>query len=339
MLDELCASGDFVWIGAGATGATDGRVVLCFRDQADLLAPVATEPPSGPVVDALREHLERAGASFWPELLRAAGEPDERVVLDALWELAWAGVVTNDGLGALRARLAGRARAPRGRPRPGRLTRLGPPAAAGRWSLVPTSVGTVLSTTELTMARARQLLDRHGVVTRETVRAEGWPGGFAAVYPALRAMEEAGRARRGYFVAGLGAAQFALPGAADRLRGERATDSAPVVVAATDPAQLYGAALPWPDSAGRPLRAPGALVALYGGAPVAYLEKGARRLLTFGAEPALWIEALTDLVKNGRLRALTLERIDDVATRESPAVVALRSAGFVDSYRGLRFGP
>jgi ATP-dependent Lhr-like helicase len=339
MLDELCASGDVVWIGAGATGATDGRVVLCFRDQASLLAPAATEPPAGPVADALRAHLERAGASFWPELLRAAGEPDERVVLDALWELAWAGVVTNDGLGALRARLAGRPRAPRGRPPPGRLTRLGPPAAAGRWSLVATSVGTAPSNTEVTMARARQLLDRHGVVTRETVRAEGWPGGFAAVYPALRAMEDAGRARRGYFVAGLGAAQFALPGAADRLRGERAADSAPVVVAATDPAQLYGAALPWPDSAGRPVRVPGALVALDGGAPVAYLEKGARRLLTFGADPALWIEALTDLVKNGRLRALTLERVDDVPTRESPAAVSLRSAGFVDSYRGLRFGP
>ena len=189
------------------------------------------------------------------------------------------------------------------------------------------------------MARARQLLERHGVVTRETVRAEGWPGGFAAVYPAFRAMEDGGKARRGYFVAGLGAAQFALPGAADRLRGERAADTPPVVVAATDPAQLYGAALPWPERAGRPVRTPGALVALHGGEPVAYLERGARRLLTFGADPSRWIEALTDLVKNGRLRALTLERVDDVPTRESPAAAALRAAGFVDAYRGLRFGP
>ena len=340
MLDELCASGDLVWVGNGAIGPTDGRIVLAFRDQAPLLRPPPpVDTPTGPLHDALRDHLARAGASFWPELLRATGEADERVVLDALWDLVWAGVVTNDGLAALRARLSGRPRAPRGRPRPGRLSRLGPPAAAGRWSLVTASAGEPPSPTEVIAARARQLLERHGVVTRETVRAEGWPGGFAAVYPALRAMEEAGRARRGYFVAGLGAAQFALPGAADRLRSERDVDAEPVVLAATDPAQPFGAALPWPDTPGRPARGPGALVVLHGGRPAAYLERGAKRVLTFGSEPDQWVDALTGLVKNGRLRSLTIERIDDVPTRESPAAASLRAAGFVDSYRGLRWGP
>ncbi|HEV2993545.1 MAG TPA: DEAD/DEAH box helicase [Acidimicrobiia bacterium] len=340
MLDELCASGDLVWIGNGAIGATDGRVVLAFRDQAPLLTPPPPDDaPSGPVHDALRDHLARAGASFWPELVRATGEADERVVLDALWDLVWAGVVTNDGLAALRARLSGRPRAPRGRPRPGRLARLGPPAAAGRWSLVSLTAGEPPSPTEVIAARARQLLERHGVVTRETVRAEGWPGGFAAVYPALRAMEEAGRARRGYFVAGLGAAQFALPGAADRLRGEREAEDEVVVLAATDPAQPYGAALPWPDTPGRPARVPGALVVLHGGQPAAYLERGAKRVLTFDAEPSQWVGALTELVKNGRLRSLTIERVDDVPARESPTAPSLRAAGFVDGYRGLRFGP
>ncbi|HEV2993387.1 MAG TPA: helicase-related protein, partial [Acidimicrobiia bacterium] len=337
MLDELCASGDVVWIGEGALGTSDGRVVLAFRDQAALLAPAATaEPPEGALADAVRSHLREHGASFWPELLRAVGAVEDRVLLDALWDLVWAGEVTNDGLAALRARLGGRARTPRGKPHPGRLSRLGPPAAAGRWSLVDALTSPAPSATERTLARARQLLERHGVVTREAVRAEGSPGGFAAVYPTLRAMEDTGKVRRGYFVAGLGAAQFALPGAADRLRAERTADDTATVLAATDPAQPYGAALGWPDTPGRPARTPGALVVLRAGRPVGYLERGAKHLLTFGADPEAWIEPLTELVKDGRVRALTLERIDTVPVRESPAAESLRAAGFVPSYRGLR---
>jgi len=359
-LDELCASGEVVWLGAGGIGAADGRVALVFRDQARLLAPPdPADPPTGPLVEAIRSHLATAGASFWPDLVRATGGADERAVLAALWDLVWAGEVTNDGVTPLRALLAGRPRAPRGKPRPGRITRLGPPAGAGRWSLVRTLLEPPANPTELAAARARQLLDRYGVVTREAVRGEGVPGGYAAVYPALRAMEDGGRARRGYFVAGLGAAQFALPGAAERLRAERSVESrggaepepelpraGVLVLAATDPAQPYGAALLWPDpavaGAGRPARAAGAYVALAGGEPLAYLERSSRSVVTFAAAasaPEAWIEAFSTLVKDGRLRRLELHRVDGSPVRETPVAGVLAAAGFVPTPKGLALHP
>ncbi|MGH8977313.1 MAG: Lhr family helicase, partial [Acidimicrobiia bacterium] len=176
-------------------------------------------------------------------------------------------------------------------------------------------------------------------VTREGVRSEGSPGGFAAVYPVMRALEESGRGRRGWFVAGLGAAQFALPGAVDRLRSFRATsrDEPEVfVLAATDPAQPYGAALAWPDSTGRPARAAGAHVVLVDGAPAAYVERGGKRLLTFGtADARAWAGALVEAHKEGRIGRLQLEQIDDEPARTSPAAPALRDAGFADGYKGL----
>jgi ATP-dependent Lhr-like helicase len=210
-------------------------------------------------------------------------------------------------------------------------------------------------------------------VTREAVRAEGVPGGYAAVYPALRAMEDGGRARRGYFVAGLGAAQFALPGAAERLRAEREPGADPehererdredadahaLVLAATDPAQPYGAALPWPEPSapgggGRPARAAGAYVALLGGEPLAFLDRGARSVVTFSSTsgssssgspgsdqpganaPAAWIEAFSTLVKDGRLRRLELHRVDGRPVRESAAAADLAAAGFVPTLKGL----
>ncbi|HET9773001.1 MAG TPA: DEAD/DEAH box helicase, partial [Acidimicrobiia bacterium] len=217
-----------------------------------------------------------------------------------------------------------------------------------RWSLATPWREPQPSPTEAAHARFLQLLERHGVLTREAVRGEGAPGGFAAVYPVLRALEEAGRIRRGYFVAGMGGAQFALPGAVDRLRSFRdaGSDDAPeavevTVLAATDPAQAYGAALPWPDPAlpgsGRPARAAGAYVVLVGGEPAAYLERGGRSLVTFpaaGAHPA-WVEGLATVVKDGFARKLELVRIDGGPARESPWAGALRSTGFADSYRGL----
>jgi ATP-dependent Lhr-like helicase len=195
--------------------------------------------------------------------------------------------------------------------------------------------------TEAAHARALQLLDRHGVVTRESVLAEGAPGGFAGVYPVLKAMEEAGKVRRGYFVAGLGAAQFAQPGAVDRLRALR--DASPdhddagstVVLAAADPAQPYGASLAWPAAEGRPARQAGAYVILASGSPVAYLERGARSLLTFGADPRDWVEPLASLVKDGRLRKIELHRIDGAPAVASSHVDRLHAAGFADGYRGL----
>ncbi len=343
MLDELCAAGELVWIGAGPLGADDGRVRLFFRDRVRLLAPRSAgveDAPAGELHDALRDGLLRAGASFWPDLVQAAGTADEAVVLTALWDLVWAGEVTNDTFGPLRVpRRAAPRRAKRVRPHPGRLTRLGPPAGAGRWSLVAPLLEPEVAPTEAAHALALQLLERHGVVTREAVRSEGVNGGFAAVYPVLRALEEAGRARRGWFVAGLGAAQFALPGAVDRVRAHRHVNEEEqarvLVLAATDPAQPYGAALAWPDHSGRPARGVGAYVVLVDGVCAAYLERGGKTLLTFDVDAAEWAEALVEAHKEGRIPHLTLERIDDEPARTSVHAAALRSVGFADGYKGL----
>lgn len=385
-LDALATAGELVWVGAGPLGAADGRVRLLFRDRVALLMPPAgDDPPSEPRHDALLTHLTARGASFWPELVGAtqsAGlDYDDASVLAALWDLVWAGQVTNDSFAPLRALVgartgatrarSGRTGRGRGRARPGRITRIGPPEAAGRWSLVAPLLEPRPTATEAAHARAKQLLDRYGVLTREAALGEGAEGGFAGVYPVLRALEERGQVRRGYFVAGLGAAQFALPGAVDRLRScrtdtfsrahdTRAPDTrAPdtrahhtrahhtraddlagsVVLAATDPAQPYGAALPWPESAGRPSRSAGAFVVVVDGEAAVYLERGGRSLALFPASAARgdWAEALTHLVKNGRFRSLEIARADGAPVADSPAAAALRAAGFVDGYRGLVF--
>jgi ATP-dependent helicase Lhr and Lhr-like helicase len=188
-----------------------------------------------------------------------------------------------------------------------------------------------------THARALQMAERYGVLTREAALGEGSEGGFAGLYPMLKLLEERGQMRRGYFVAGLGAAQFALPGAVDRLRSPRDEDHQPLILAATDPANPFGASLPWPESGGRPARAAGAFVVLDQGHLVAYLERGGRSILTFPETAAnqRWAEALTTLVKDGRLRSLEITRIDAVPTRESAHHPALLAAGFVGGYRGL----
>jgi ATP-dependent Lhr-like helicase len=223
------------------------------------------------------------------------------------------------------------------------LARLGPPAAAGRWSLVAPLLVPEPSPTEVTHARAMQLLERYGVLTREAALAEGIEGGFAGVYPVLKALEERGAVRRGYFVAGLGAAQFALPGAVDRLRSFRDPPdeggaSAVVVLAATDPAQPFGASLPWPDhgEGARPGRTAGAHVVLVDGELAVHLERGGHSLATFGLDG--WATALRDLVDRGRYRSLEIRKVDGVPVRdEAVRRVAddLRAAGFVEGYRGL----
>jgi ATP-dependent Lhr-like helicase len=333
-LDALCASGELVWVGAGSLGPADGKVVLLFRDQLSVLAPPLVEAlPGGDLHDAIRGRLA-SGACFWTDLVEATGIADEKVLLPALWDLVWSGEVTNDTFAPLRALGWGKPkRAPSGKPRPGSLKRVGPPAGAGRWSLVSYSRA---APTQVAHAKALQLLDRHGVLTREAVLAEGVEGGFASVYGVLRAMEESGRVRRGYFVAGLGAAQFALPGAVERLREFRSASSGDAcVLAATDPAQPYGAALPWPASDGRPARAAGAYVVLVDGECAAYLERGGRSLVTFSVESAAWADALASLQKEGRVKRLVIERIDGGPASDSPVAEALRAAGFSDSYRGM----
>src|SRR5690606_28484532 len=223
----------------------------------------------------------------------------------------------------------------------------GPPAGAGRWSLVASLVGEPASDTERAHARALQLLERHGVLTREAVAAEGVPGAFAGLYPVLEGLESRGQVRRGYFVSGQGAAQFALPGAVDRLRSARRDDRdlhddppAPLVLAATDPAQPFGAAIPWPDTLGaaRAARAAGAFVVLHDGEPLVVLERGGRSLLRFAAavDDTSWADALARVVKDGRLRSLEIAKVDGTPVREvADAAAALRSAGFVEGYRGL----
>ena len=347
LLDELGAAGEVVWVGRGTLGRDDGRVALFRRDRVELLASAGTaeDRPAEPVHDAIRAHLQRRGASFFPQLRSAVADArSDGELLDALWDLVWAGEVTNDTFAALRALSLPRSRS-RATPRPGRLVALGPPRAAGRWSLVADLVGEERTPTERGHALATSLLERHGVVTREAVGAEGIAGGYASVYPVLRAMEESGRARRGYFVAGLGAAQFALPGAVDRLRAARDDDGPSVrILAATDPAQPYGAALAWPRGAGDerlPLqRAAGAYVVLVDGRAALYLERGGRGLVTLpaAADPEVRgraVGALPSLVAPaGPMRELRLERVDRAPVGESSVAEALRDAGFRSSYRG-----
>ncbi|MEY2404248.1 MAG: ATP-dependent helicase Lhr and Lhr-like helicase [Acidimicrobiaceae bacterium] len=338
-LDLLCTSGEVVWVGAGAIGSSDGRIRLVFRDQAPLLVPPASDVDLGPGHEALLAHLEARGASFWPQLLQALADAglryDDGEVLAALWDLVWTGLVTNDSLAPLRAHVSTRpARRTGGRPRPGRLARLGPPAGSGRWSLVAPLLAPRPSATETAHARALQLLERYGVLTREAALGEGLEGGFAGVYPVLKALEERGRVRRGYFVAGLGAAQFALPGAVDRLRSHREPGESVSVLAATDPGQPYGAALPWPESDGRPARAAGAHVVLIDGELAAYLERGGHSLTTFGVDG--WATALHQLVKRGSYRSLEIRKVNGEPVREVEAVAdQLRAGGFVDGYKGL----
>jgi ATP-dependent Lhr-like helicase len=479
LLDELLAAGELMWVGAGPLGREDGKVRFFQRDLAGLLlgrlgTPSAAEVPGGPEHERLRGVLAERGACFFRELtlpVAAARPGDDAATLEALWDLVWAGEVTNDGFGALRAATArrpGRAvaagsrpggapgsgsggapgsgsggapgswsggapgswsggapgswpggapgswsggapsgRMPAGvaglrRPRLGSLSALGPPRAQGRWSLVGLELSRTAPdrarldgpghgsssqggqggsgagparATEATAALVRLLLERHGVLTREAVRAEGVPGGFAGVYPVLRAMEEAGRVRRGYFVAGLGGSQFALPGAVDRLRDVRegwgngsfasagfpsaavlpvspstvrpATPSAlppaPVsasrldtlVLASTDPANAYGAALPWPVKG--PQRVPGTWVVLVDGLASLYVERGGRGLIALRAWSApgdpTWessaVGALDQLLDPGRLHRLVLGRVDPVLEPY------LSAAGWLHGPKGL----
>jgi ATP-dependent Lhr-like helicase len=359
MLDELCTAGEVIWVGAGALGARDGRVRLCFADQLPLLAPgwEQREPAEGALQDAIRTLLAEQGASFWGQIRSAAPGAQDQELLAALWDLVWAGEVTNDSLAPLRsviggakvkATATGRGAYGRSRPRPGRLTRVGPPAGQGRWSLVEPLLVPRPTSTEAAHAQAMQLVERYGVVTREAVMAEGLVGGFSAVYGVLKVLEERGQVRRGYFVDGLGAAQFAVPGAVDRLRSARETADPvirpddvpdPVVLASTDPAQPYGAALAWPDTSGRPARSASSLVVSRAGRPLVWFDRRGHHLVLFAealVDPS-WADALVTLVKTGRARSIEVRKIDGHGLTDAPegALEILRCAGFVDGYRGL----
>jgi len=359
-LDTLSAAGEVVWVGLGALGDRDGRLALFLADDLALLLPPrpATPPPrasapaavqGGDVHDQIRQYLTRHGASFFGEILDAAGGGLARPVVDAVWDLAWAGEITNDTPEALRAFLTAHAVRAERRHRMAsfRSRRQVPPSAVGRWSLLP-SPRRAPSPTERMKALAEQLLKRHGVLTRDAVAFEEVPGGFSAVYPVLRALEEAGRIRRGYFVAGLGGLQFADPGALDRLRALREPDpdaARAAVLAAADPANPYGAALAWPKSEdARLARAAGPHVVLVDGAVTAVVSRGARQVTPLlpddepsrsraaaGAARALrhWCEATSR-------PALGWAVGEGPALADGPLAPFLAEAGFVRSGPGFR---
>ncbi|MFI5282289.1 MAG: DEAD/DEAH box helicase [Candidatus Dormibacterales bacterium] len=329
LLDELVSMGEVVWVGRGQLGVSDGRVALYLRGDAPRLVPEIRDGPASELHDRLRAHLRDRGASFFRDIYNACGGGDEDEMLDALWDLVWSGELINDTFAPLRL-LGPVTRRPIRGPR---LPRLAQPRAAGRWSLVADLVGGGAESTERLYAEAGVLLQRHGVLTREAVIAEGWPGGFAGLYPVLRAMEESGRIRRGYFVEGLGGSQFALTGAVDRLRSMRDSGGGIVALAATDPASAFGAVVQWPETDGRMARAAGAYCVSDGGRLVLYLERGGRSLLTNGTVEVAHLQALIRLATNAG--KVELQKVDGVPVMESALHQTLREAGFTSTHRSL----
>jgi ATP-dependent helicase Lhr and Lhr-like helicase len=346
-MDQLCASGELVWVGAGSLGRSSGRVALYFRDDARWIGPPPSkqERPDQPLHDALRERLA-SGAAFWSDLIADMEGVEPAELQEALWDLVWAGEATNDAFAPLRAprlSLAGR-REERGR-RFARRRRPSAPQVQGRWSLTAHLFADAPQHGPRMRALSEVLLERYGLVTRETVLAEGIPGGFSSLYGELTNLETLGTARRGYFVEGLGGAQFALPAAIERLRGLRSDEPAgALVLAATDPANPYGASLAWPrrdhdESARRPARVPGAYVITLDGEAVLYVERGGKGLLSLKQPEDGWLrealEALADDVRRGRVARLGIERFDGESVIGSPVGALLIELGFRQGPRRL----
>jgi ATP-dependent Lhr-like helicase len=365
MLDELTAAGEVIWSGGGALPGNDGWVSLHTAGSAGLTLPEPTGAETTPLQRSILASLAGGGAYFFRQLSDAVGgapmgSADDTELLAALWDLVWSGLVTNDTISPLRSHLGGsaarpratpRARAYRGRARPGLPSLGGPTSAAGRWSLLPLAEP---DATVRGVATAELLLERYGVVTRGAVVSEGIRGGFSLVYRVLSGFEETGRARRGYFVQGLGAAQFASGATVDRLRSfarEPDSERQPVAItlAATDPANPYGAALSWPatrliDGAGgsrhghRPGRKAGALVVLIEGSLALYVERGGKTMLTFDGEERAMLTAAHSLAavirrSGGRLK---VERVDGDGVIGTVLGRALVDAGFTATPQGLR---
>ena len=355
-LDALSAAGEVVWRGVEPIGERDGRVALYLTDHlARLWRPGAVTTEPSPREAAIAAHLARYGASFFAALHDAAGGGYPGETVNALWDLVWKGLITNDTFHALRAftRAPERRSRKQARARTFRSRRVAPPAAEGRWSLLAERVPTAASDTHWSTATAQQLLARYGVVTRDLAATEGIAGGFGAVYDVLKALEDAGRVRRGYFVGGVGATQFALPPALELLRSLRDAPDEPEVVlmAATDPANPYGTTLKWPEApaaeeaAGRgPTRTVGALVVLVNGALAAYIPRGARQLLVFlpEDEPARSITGralasrLAILARDEARGGLLVSEINGRDPLEHPVTPFLIEAGFNASAMGLQ---
>jgi ATP-dependent Lhr-like helicase len=362
-LDTLLGAGEVSWIGVEPLGDRDGRIALYLTDHmARLMAPVNGVQALSAIEQEVLERLKASGASFFAPLHVSLGDGFPKETVDALWSLVWKGLVTNDTLHALRAYLRPPERARRSaRASPFRSRRLVPASAEGRWSAVAGAVSPSL--TAWATAFSQQLLSRHGIVTREVTSVEQIPGGFSSIYPVLRRMEETGRVRRGYFIAGLGAAQFAQPGAIDLLRAARELNETPSVVtlAATDPANPYGALVGWPDwitsvaspagdattqSAMRASRSAGARVILVDGRLTAWIARGDRALLVSlpadepdraraGRALAQELVALAHRAAEGS-RGWLIEEINAAPAGSDPAASFLLEAGFAATAMGLQ---
>jgi len=365
-LDELTTTGEVVWAGNGALPGSDGWVSFHLADSLRLTLPEPSGDETTELQRSILEAMAGGGAYFFRQLAQAVGSTDDKALNAALWELVWAGLITNDTLSPLRSYLGGpaapqRTRSYRGRSSSVRVAQSGPPTGGGRWSLLPLAEG---DTTVRAKAMAESLLERHGVVTRGAVVSEGIRGGFALAYKVLSGFEEIGRARRGYFVEGLGAAQFATSATVDRLRSyvvdaEAAPALSALTLAATDPANPFGAALPWPGAAlpearqlpealegstaptsrgHRPGRKAGALVVLVDGAVALYIERGGKTVLTFTADDEVLRVAAVSLAATvrSRLGRLRIERVDGEFSIGTPLGALLAEAGFAPTPQGLR---
>jgi ATP-dependent helicase Lhr and Lhr-like helicase len=360
-LDALTAGGEIVWCGVEPLGERDGRLALYLTDHVARLRRPAVEVELSEREQAIVQHLASQGASFFADLHQAAGGGYPAETVDALWDLVWKGLLTNDTLHALRAftrpperqrrrgvsatAAAATSTSPAGS-RAFRSRRVAPPSAEGRWSLLTSRTTAAVSPTEWSTATAQQLLSRYGLVTREIAAAEGISGGFSAVYDVLKALEDAGRIRRGYFVGGVGATQFALPAALDLLRSLREAPDEPEVVllSATDPANPYGTTLPWPadpaDAGRRTIRAVGSLVLLVNGALGAYIGRGARQIQVFLPEDEP-VRSITARAIAARLAALARDAglliadVNGLPTPEHPIATFLTEAGFYPSAMGF----
>ncbi|MBM9463138.1 ATP-dependent helicase [Aeromicrobium sp. YIM 150415] len=353
MLDELLASGEVWWSGAGTLAGNDGWVRIFPADVDPVAEPAADAPAADSMAGRLLSAMRGSGAFLFGQLHDLVDTSEDESLVDALWQLTWSGAVSNDTFAPIRALLRGggahrgqrpppRARLHRGRRvRPTRPVL--PPVAAGRWFALEPSA----ESTQAALLRTELALGRHGIITKGAVAAEQQPGGFAAMYRVLRELEQSGGALRGYFVDGLGGAQFAANGAIDRLRSLQRDDDEPsdddaVVLAATDPANPYGAALPWPERelGHRPGRKAGSIVVLHDGALVFFLERGGKTMLTFTDDPERLERAAQSFVATARrlrLGRFTVQTADGEPVASTPAGGALAAAGFEAHLKGLRF--
>ncbi len=362
MLDELTNSGEVLWAGAGTLAGNDGWISLHLAETAPLTLPAPSPFETNPLQQEILGTLGGGGGFFFRQLADAVGSQDDTVLAAALWDLVWAGLVGNDTFAPVRSLIAGghtahstRRPAPRARLHGGRILarpslpqRGGPPTVSGRWSIVPVADD---SPTRRAHALGETLLERYGVVTRGAVAGEGVTGGFSLVYRTLRGFEEVGRCRRGYFIEGLGAAQFATVGTIDRLRsfvelGRGAgapAEPVAVTLAATDPANPYGSVLPWPalpeGTSHRPGRKAGALVVIVDGALALYVERGGKSVLAYAAGDAVLAAAATALARTisaGRVVKLGVESVNGLFVIGTPAGRALQAAGFGVTPKGLK---